>query len=96
MSRHLTRPTNRRPFFEIGGRWYVDLLFNFDEPLAVTSADLENFLTAVDSRRIIVARQLSETESEMLLASRRSSDGELHSRLVPDGALRWLRPPGRR
>jgi hypothetical protein len=96
MSRYLTRPTNRHPFFEIEGRWYVDLLFNFDEPLAVTSADLENLLTAVDSRRIIVARQLSEAESEKLLANRSNSDGELHARLVPDGPLRWLRPPGRR
>jgi hypothetical protein len=96
MSRYLIRPGDRNPFFEVGGKWYVDLLFNFDEPLAVNAVDLENLLTAVDSRRLIVARRLSDAESEQLLSDRRNSDGELHSRLVPDGALRWLRPPARR
>ena len=90
---YIVPPSRRQPLFTIDGRWYVDLLFNFDEPLIVTPYGLTQLLDICDLRRVVLGWRLSRHDASGVAQAQRNILGQMHSYLVRHGAQRWTGLP---
>lgn len=71
------------------GEVFLDLLFQFGDPIDVSAADLEQVLRSTTRDGLIVARRLRGAELTFFKHMRESSDHEVAGWLLADGPRRW-------
>lgn len=73
------------------GEVFLDLLFQFGDPIDVSAADLEQVLRSTAKDGLLVARRLRGADLTFFSQMRESSDREVAGWLLADGPRRWRR-----
>ena len=81
----------RRPFIHVGAQVYADILWNWNEPLAVSAKDVMRLIAEVGLANIIIARRLTPSERGQYQRNVNDIEEECFAVMVPRDSARWKR-----
>ncbi len=79
----------RPPFFQVGGVWFADLLWNFGHWLTVDVDQLARYLAIARPPTFVVGRRLDDRQRRVLDEYQGDFEDQAYASIFPRDSERW-------